>query len=215
MAAHVFISHAKDDQASAHWWCRSLEEDGLDCWIAQRDIPPGADWAERIIEGLEAARAVLLLLSASAMASPQVRREVERATHKQVPLIALRLDDAPLTKTFEYFLSAQHWIAAPGGEARKHRAGVVNALRALASGARALPAEVQGGAPALAPVHWPSAVLDAAAERLAQHVGPIAAALVERAARRAHNEEELIGLLGEEIDDAQARERFVAASRKA
>jgi hypothetical protein len=93
--------------------------------VAPRDIPPGADWAAEIIEGLDAAYAMLLLLTASAMYSPQVRREVERAVHKAIPVIALRLDHEPLSKSLEYFLSAQHWIDARDRVHEAHRPAVM------------------------------------------------------------------------------------------
>ena len=108
MSSHTFISHSASDESTATWWCQALESEGLACWVAPRDIPPGADWAAEIIEGLDAAYAMLLLLTASAMYSPQVRREVERAVHKEIPVIALRLDHERLSKSLEYFLSAQH-----------------------------------------------------------------------------------------------------------
>ena len=73
---------------------------------------------------------MLLLLTASAMYSPQVRREVERAVHKEIPVIALRLDHEPLSKSLEYFLSAQHWIAAGDRAHEAHRPAVIGALAA-------------------------------------------------------------------------------------
>ena len=49
---------------------------------------------------------------------------------------------------------------------------------------------------------------------LAQHVGPIAHALVRRAAQRTKDPSQLIELLAAEIDDAEGRADFVAAVRK-
>jgi hypothetical protein len=55
---------------------------------------------------------MLLVFSASSNDSPQVRREVERAVHKQLPIVAFRIDDVLPAKSLEYFLSAQHWLDA-------------------------------------------------------------------------------------------------------
>jgi hypothetical protein len=129
------------------WWCQELESEGLACWVVPRDIPPGVDWAAEIIEGLDAAYATLLLLTASAMYSPQVRREVERAVHKEIPVIALRLDHEPLSKSLEYFLSAQHWIDARDRAHEAHRPAVIGAL-AAAFRADGRPREDWGLAPA-------------------------------------------------------------------
>ena len=48
---------------------------------------------------------------------------------------------------------------------------------------------------------------------LAQHVGPIAHALVRRAAQRATDRAQLIELLAAEIDDVEGRSDFIAAVR--
>ena len=55
----------------------------------------------------------MLVLSASAMASSHVAREVERAASKRKQIIAFRVDAAPLTPALEYFLSESQWIDVP------------------------------------------------------------------------------------------------------
>jgi hypothetical protein len=214
MRRHVFVSHASAEGAVAQDLCRALEAEGLPCWIAPRDILPGADWAEQIIEGIDAAWGLLLVLGDAANHSPQVRREVERAVHKDVPVLALRTEDVALSKSLEYFLSAQHWIDAFGGPSDAHRAQVVRALRAWrdtgAATASALPG-APAPAPASAPTHWDEAALARIADRLALAVGPVAEVLVRRAAGTARTEAELLELLAREIDDPRARGAFVTA----
>src|SRR5271166_5543065 len=55
---------------------------------------------------------MVLVLSASSNESPQVRREVERAVHKQVSILPFRIENVLPSKSLEYFLSAQHWMDA-------------------------------------------------------------------------------------------------------
>ena len=43
----VFISHASQDHVVAEEICRLLEEDGIRCWIAPRNVDPGHDYAGR------------------------------------------------------------------------------------------------------------------------------------------------------------------------
>ena len=208
MHHHVFISYSSDDRAAADGWCRALETDGQACWIAPRDILPSADWAEHIIEGIDAAWAVLVLLNRAANRSQQVRREVERAVHKQVPVLPLRIDNVALSKSLEYFLSAQHWFDAFDSRPEDHRAGVVRSLRALRGDATRVEVGQQS-----TPVAWARATLAPIEQQLALHVGPVAPVLVQRAARQAHGEAELIELLAREVDDPRMREHFIAASR--
>jgi hypothetical protein len=208
MPGHVFISYSSEDQAAALRWCEALEEAGLPCWIAQRDIRAGAEWAAQIIDGIEAARAVLLLLGPAANRSTQVLREVERATHKGVPVVTVWLENVPLAKSLEYFLSSLHWIGLDGGGFREQIVEVIRALDGVSSESTALrPGKKQRGAPALS-----QQLLQALEGALAQHVGPIAHALVQRAARRSASRAELIESLAAEIDDPAARKEFVAAA---
>ena len=64
-----------------------IEAEGIDCWIAPRDIAPSADWAAEIIDAISNSRVMILVFSASSNDSPQVRREVERAVHKNVSIL--------------------------------------------------------------------------------------------------------------------------------
>ena len=86
---------------------------GIPCWIAPRDVKPGAQYADAIVRAIGEAKAVVLIMSASAMVSSHVRREVERAASKYKPIIAFRLDAAALNPALEYFLSESQWIDVP------------------------------------------------------------------------------------------------------
>jgi TolB-like protein len=108
--AHVFISYASADAGVANAMVETLERSGLRCWIAPRDVRPGAQYADAIVEAINDARAVVLVLSSSAVASSHVSREVERAASKHKPIIGFRIDAAPLSRSLEYFLGESHWI---------------------------------------------------------------------------------------------------------
>src|SRR5262245_15926554 len=79
MLYDVFISHSKEDRLAALAICARFEAEKLRCWIAPRDIPSGADWAESIINALNASRVMVLVFSARSNDSPQVKREVHHA----------------------------------------------------------------------------------------------------------------------------------------
>jgi TolB-like protein len=106
----VFVSYASQDVAVADAVVAALEKDGLRCWIAPRDVIPGALYADGIIRAINDARLMVLVLSASSIASKHVGKEVERASSKGRPIITLKADAAPLTTALEYFLSESQWI---------------------------------------------------------------------------------------------------------
>ena len=93
MAKEVFVSYSQPDRECAFELVAQLEAGGVDCWIAPRDIAPAADWAAAIIEAISNARIMVLVFSASSNASAQVRREVERAAHKQVRILPFRVEN--------------------------------------------------------------------------------------------------------------------------
>ena len=52
VAHDVFISYSSKDKPAADAACAILELKGIRCWIAPRDIVPGTDWGELIIDAL-------------------------------------------------------------------------------------------------------------------------------------------------------------------
>jgi TolB-like protein/tetratricopeptide (TPR) repeat protein len=111
----VFISYASQDAAVAGALVEALERHGVKCWIAPRDVKAGALYADAIVRAISGAKAIVLVLSESAIASSHVGKEIERASSKKRPIIALRIDAAPLTPALEYFLSESQWVEAQTG----------------------------------------------------------------------------------------------------
>ncbi len=56
MAHDVFISYSAKDKTTADAVCAMLESEGIRCWIAPRDVVPGMEWGECIIEAIEQTR---------------------------------------------------------------------------------------------------------------------------------------------------------------
>lgn len=112
MTHDVFISHSSKDRAIGEAACAALERVGHKCWIAPRDIMPGEDYGEAIVDGIRASRVFLLIVSAESVASPQVRRETERAANAGAPIIPFRIEDVLPSKSLEFFISSAHWLDA-------------------------------------------------------------------------------------------------------
>jgi TIR domain-containing protein/uncharacterized protein DUF1566 len=131
MAHDVFISHSSKDKAVADAVCATLEQHHIRCWIAPRDIGPGQEWGESIVTAIHSSRVMVLIFSASANESPQIRREVERAVHKSVVIVPMRIEDVLPQKSLEYFIGAVHWLDAfnkPLENYLENLAGVVSGI---------------------------------------------------------------------------------------
>jgi TolB-like protein/Tfp pilus assembly protein PilF len=109
----VFVSYASQDAFVANSIVESLERHGLKCWLAPRDVKPGSQYADAIVRAIYEAKAVVLVLSGGAVGSSHVGKEIERASSKRKPIIAFRIDAAPLNHALEYFLSESQWIDVP------------------------------------------------------------------------------------------------------
>lgn len=219
MAHDVFLSHSHVDKVFADAICHRLEASAIRCWVAPRDIRPSEDWAEAIINAMDTAKVLVLVFSASSNSSPQVRREVERAVNKGLHVLPLRIENVPLSKSLEYFISTQHWLDAIGGELEFHLDQLQECIAVLLGhGAAEAPRA------ALAPVPPPAAVAPPPAAEsliappvlagietlLAQVVGPIARHLVRRGAAAGITPQALVTALSLEIDDGDERKQFVA-----
>ena len=131
MAHDVFLSYSSLDKTASDTVCSILEQNGISCWIAPRDITPGLDFAEAIIDGINSSKVFVLVYSSNSNNSRQVIREVDRAVHNGLPVINLRLEDVPLSKQLEYYLSSVHWLDAITPPLEEHinkLAGVVKIL---------------------------------------------------------------------------------------
>jgi formylglycine-generating enzyme required for sulfatase activity/WD40 repeat protein len=126
MAHDVFISHSSKDKTIADAACACLESRGIRCWVAPRDIVAGADWGSSIIDGINGAKAMVLILSSHSNVSKQVLREIERATSRGIPVVPLRVEDVVLSKSLEYFLSSAHWLDAYKGPLKQHLQKLAN-----------------------------------------------------------------------------------------
>jgi hypothetical protein len=150
----VFVSHSTDDRMVANAVTHALEARGLRCWIAPRDITPGRDWDEAIVDAIDECRVMVLVLSASSNASGQVIKEVQNAVDGGATVIPFRIADVPLAKALRFRIGSAHWLDAvdPPMEARLDELGTaVETL--LGRGAR--PSAAAAGADAARP-HAPA-----------------------------------------------------------
>jgi hypothetical protein len=167
MAHDAFISYSHVDKATADAACATLEKAGIRCWIAPRDITPGAEWGAAIVKAIDECRVIVLIFSASANGSRQIRREVERAINTGVPLVPVRIEDVPPTESLAYFMSTVHWLDALTPPIEQHLQRLAESIKgllqmgtpagpAVAAGAGLPPPPPAAAAPTVAPAAKPA-----------------------------------------------------------
>ena len=148
MTQQVFISYSSHDQAIAERICGALENAGIACWIAPRNIEPGTDYPTTIVEAINSARALLLVLTEHAAASPHIASEVGHAFNAKKRIIPFRIWQKTLPEELEYFLSLTQWLDAPDGCNDENLRRLIEATRAALEGKHvprpAVPRKIRG-----------------------------------------------------------------------
>lgn len=224
MARDIFISYSQPDRECAFELTHTLEAQGFTVWIAPRDVSPAAEWAAEIIEAISAARVMVLVFSESSNGSPQVRREVERAVHKDLRILPFRIENVLPSRSLEYFLSSHHWLDGFPPPRAAHYERLCGYLRQWLTDSAVQPAAPEPAGAIATPLAAPGPdrrsgdgkrisadELRELETRLARIMGPIAAVLVGRAAAGATDFADLERRLAAEIDSPEDQRRFLKA----
>jgi len=110
MAFDVFISYSSKEKDLAEELNAMIEKAGISCWMAPRNIVPGAHWAASIAQAVRNARLLVLLFSINSSASTQVAREVALADNHRLAILPIKIDNAAPDNVLEYYLSVCHWL---------------------------------------------------------------------------------------------------------
>ena len=116
----VFISYAQNDKPIADAVCAKLESRHIRCWIAPRDVAPGRNFPEEIIDGIAGSSIMVLIFSSHANNSPHVIRELTNAVNKGHIIVPFRIEDVAPSKSMEYLISVPHWLDAINPPLEKH-----------------------------------------------------------------------------------------------
>jgi hypothetical protein len=99
--ADVFISYAREDKDFVERLQKALKKDGREAWVDSEGILPSAEWLPEIFHAIEAAQAVLLVISPHSAASKVCSEEVAYATSQGkriIPILRYEVDENLLPK---------------------------------------------------------------------------------------------------------------------
>jgi TIR domain len=235
-ASHLFICHSSKDELVAREIVEFLEATGLKCWISARDVPPGQNYQETIVQAIEVSRGIVFLFSESSSKSHEIRKELSIGGSMDVPVFPVRLSPITPTGALRYELAIRQWIdifpdrrRALGALAETIEKVLNASATAENPGTTALavtPPLIPAGAPpkpspakkrgpaARAPIVGPGTQeFEAIRVLLARQIGPIAKVLVEKAATEARSADEFCAQLAAHVAAASERTSFVQAVR--
>jgi WD40 repeat protein len=87
----VFVSYSRrDKEFVTERLLRALVAAGKEAWVDLEDIPPAADWRDKVLAGVESANALIFVISPASVASEICREELDRgvALHKRLVPVA-------------------------------------------------------------------------------------------------------------------------------
>lgn len=106
----VFISYSTKNVEAAKAVCHALEENGIRCWIAPRDIPPGMNYGDLIDTAIISSKVFLLVYSSDSLESQWCNGELNVAFTEGKTIVPYRIEPAPLKGAMRVILSQTHWI---------------------------------------------------------------------------------------------------------
>jgi tetratricopeptide (TPR) repeat protein len=110
MTTDIFISYASTDLKTAQTICTALESRGFSCWISSRDIDPGDDFQESIVNAIIASKVMLFVFSANSNNSDEVKKEIALAGQHKLFVIPVRVEDVTPNPAFAYEFATRQWI---------------------------------------------------------------------------------------------------------
>lgn len=128
----IFISYSKYDQDITQKLCNELEMHGCDCWIYTRDIAPGEDFTEAIVDAIKQSVGFILVFSENANRSQHVKREVNLAVNNKIPILPIRIENVELSKSFEYLIGINQWLDVFEPPVEKNFPAIISAVSKLA-----------------------------------------------------------------------------------
>ena len=141
----VFLSYCHLDFPAAEAACQALESAGATCWMAPRDITPGADGAAPSSRPSAAAACSWPSFRRMPTGRSRFLREINLAVDRRIPIILVRLDKAPLSSSMNWATGGSVTGWTPAGAAERVTGDLVRAAE------KHLRGEMTGAAPA-APV---------------------------------------------------------------
>ena len=128
-SAEVFVSYSRDDERLVFDLAAKLREAGVSLWIDQGALDAASLWSEQIVNALESAKVLLLMVTESAVHSHNVTKEVSLVSERKGHILPVHLEPTVIPSKLKYQLAGiQHIEYFKGADTD---AGLKSILRSL------------------------------------------------------------------------------------
>lgn len=111
----VFITYHNHDMKAAKAVCQALEQNGIKCWMAPRDIPPGSDYDSEIENAIMSTKAIVVIFSETSASSQWLKGEIDIGYEEDKPIVVYRIGQTPLVGQNRFVLSRATIVVANCG----------------------------------------------------------------------------------------------------
>jgi hypothetical protein len=129
----VFLSYSRADAATADAVVAALERHGIAVWRDISGIPGGADWRDSLVAAFAKSQAVVFLMGAEAFASKWVRRELEFADEKGLPVVSVCAGPIEPPDWFQFSFGGRQRVTFEAGGADDVSLKLASAVREAAA----------------------------------------------------------------------------------
>jgi len=170
--AEVFVSYSRNDKDRVLELSGKLRAAGVSLWLDTSGIDGATLWGEQIINALESAKVLLLMLSESAVRSDNVAKEVMLVSERKGHILPVHLEPTPIPSSLKYQLAGiQHVEYFDPAQADESLKAILRALERIGVTV-ALRQEAKPATPAVRPAAHPVAQAGASREHGALAVLP-------------------------------------------
>ncbi|HEY8051193.1 MAG TPA: tetratricopeptide repeat protein [Steroidobacteraceae bacterium] len=107
--AEVFVSYSRDDESRVFEVAAKLRAAGVSLWIDQGALDAASQWSEQIVNALESAKVLLLMVTEAAVHSDNVAKEVVLVSERKGHILPVYLEPTVIPPTLKYQLAGiQH-----------------------------------------------------------------------------------------------------------
>jgi WD40 repeat protein len=108
----AFVSYRRiaEDTAFVDRLQAALAGRGKKVWVDRAEIEPASDWSERIVRGIEAAKAFIFVITPESAASQECRREYSMAVRRNKLVVPVVLRDVDRQRDLPEGVARLNWI---------------------------------------------------------------------------------------------------------
>jgi TolB-like protein/Flp pilus assembly protein TadD len=171
-SAEVFVSYSRDDERLVFDLAAKLREAGVSLWIDQGALDAASLWSEQIVNALESAKVLLLMVTESAVHSHNVTKEVSLVSERKGHILPVHLEPTVIPSKLKYQLAGiQHIEYFKGADTDAGLKSILRSLERIGVKIAAAPEAKPAAAAADSSVAVP-----AADQRTAASIRPLASA---------------------------------------